>query len=68
MILILEKYFFTNAGFKTGVIFLKPGHIDPQYYVQTMKSLFSSSLNLEFPFMLVAERTGNHLKIRKRLL
>lgn len=62
------KIIFTNAGFKTGIIFLKPGHIDPRYHVQTMKSLFSTSLNLEFPFMLVAERTGDHLKIRKRLL
>ncbi|MFN2438805.1 MAG: DUF5615 family PIN-like protein [Chitinophagaceae bacterium] len=62
------KIIFTNRGIKTGVIFLRPGHIDPQYHIQTMQRLFSTSLELTFPFMLVVQRTGEDLKIRKRIV
>ena len=62
------KITFVNNGMKTGVIFLKPGHINPQFPIQTIKELLSTTLSFSFPFMLVAERVGDTLKVRKRLL
>ena len=62
------KIIFTNQGIKIGIVFLRPGHIDPQFHVYTFSTLLATSLSLQPPFILVVERAGNNLKIRKRLL
>jgi predicted nuclease of predicted toxin-antitoxin system len=52
----------------TGIIFLRPGHIDFNFTIQTLKSMLATELNVQVPFILVAERSGEDIKIRLRNL
>jgi predicted nuclease of predicted toxin-antitoxin system len=52
----------------TGVIFLRPGHIDPKFTRETMEVLFHAKLEVEPPFMLVAKRQQDAISIRLRNL
>ncbi|MBO9681783.1 MAG: DUF5615 family PIN-like protein [Flavisolibacter sp.] len=52
----------------TGIIFLRPGHIDFNFTIQTLKSILAAELNVQVPFILVAERSGEDIKIRLRNL
>jgi predicted nuclease of predicted toxin-antitoxin system len=38
-----------------GVIFLKPGHFDFSYHLQTFQALLNANLEIESPFMIIAE-------------
>lgn len=53
-----------------GILFVQPGHMEPSLHVQTMKTLLTmeQEINLEIPFILVAENNGNTIKIRIRNL
>ncbi len=51
-----------------GVVFLRPGHIDPQFTVETLRLLFAGNPEVAPPFFLVAKRTGNAVVIRVRNL
>jgi predicted nuclease of predicted toxin-antitoxin system len=57
-----------SQGVQTGVIFLRPGHIDYSYTIQTLKSILATEMQTELPFIIVAERTGSDIKIRLRNL
>lgn len=57
-----------NQVVKTGIIFLRPGHIDFTIYIQTLQAILATELECSIPFMLVAERTGSDIKIRLRFL
>lgn len=57
-----------SQGVQTGVIFLRPGHIDYSFTIQTLESILATALQAEVPFIIVAERTGNDIKIRLRNL
>lgn len=50
----------------TGIIYLRPGHFDFSFTIQTIKSILSTDLNADIPFILVAERSGEDIKIRLR--
>jgi predicted nuclease of predicted toxin-antitoxin system len=52
----------------TGIIFLRPGHIDFNFTIQTLKAIFATELEVQIPFILVAERSGEDIKIRLRKL
>jgi predicted nuclease of predicted toxin-antitoxin system len=62
------KIVFTNKGIHVGIVYLRPGHISPQFHVHTLNALLQTSLELTIPFLLVAERAGDTIRIRKRLL
>ncbi len=50
-----------------GVIYLRPGHVEPRIHVQTMATVLSSALDFEPPFICVAENDGEGgVKIRLR--
>ena len=49
-----------------GIIFLRPGHIDPEFTKGTLEVLFQSNLDLIPPFIVVAMRKGNTISIRLR--
>jgi predicted nuclease of predicted toxin-antitoxin system len=49
-----------------GIIFLKPGHFDSSYHIQTFRTLLDADINLELPFMIIAEWTTMGIKIRVR--
>ena len=51
-----------------GIVYLRPGHIKPEYTIQTLRSLFASALVLNPPFLVVAVRTERHIRIRMRRL
>lgn len=52
----------------TAIVFLRPGHIDYAFTIQTLKAILETELDDQIPFILVAERTGEDIKIRLRNL
>jgi predicted nuclease of predicted toxin-antitoxin system len=51
-----------------GVIYLRPGHIDPSFTINTLRGLLASELEVASPFILVAKRTGDRIAVRIRPL
>lgn len=51
-----------------GVVFLRPGHINPHFTIEMLQVLFRQDLQLTPPFIIVAKRTGNEVAIRVRHL
>ncbi len=51
-----------------GLVFLRPGHIDAQFTLGTIRALLDTDLDMTPPFVLVARRRGSHLTIRLRAL
>jgi predicted nuclease of predicted toxin-antitoxin system len=49
-----------------GIVYLRPGHILPTFTIQTLEVLFSATLDLRPPFVLVAHRQGRRVKVRLR--
>ena len=49
-----------------GIVFLRPGHIDPQFTIDTLKSLLTSNPDVTPPFVVVAKRMGTVVTIRVR--
>ncbi len=50
-----------------GIIYLRPGHIRPEFTKQTLKAIFERDLEVNPPFILVAERRAfGKVKIRIR--
>lgn len=52
----------------TGVVYLRPGHIDSTRTIQTMRVLFEKDHEIEVPFLVVAEHKGTRVRIRIRAL
>jgi predicted nuclease of predicted toxin-antitoxin system len=52
----------------TGIIYLRPGHIVPAFTIETLTALFEKDFVLTPPFMLIAERKKDSVKIRIRSL
>lgn len=46
-----------------GVIYLRPGHVLPEFHFETINFLIKSNLVFEIPFILVAENTDGSIKI-----
>lgn len=51
-----------------GIVYLRPGHIDPQFTSATLQVIQSADPDLTPPFLLVAKRTGNQVMIRVRTI
>ena len=51
-----------------GVLFLRPGHIDPAFTIETIKTVIEHGLDITPPFVLVARRSGLNVTIRYRPL
>ena len=52
----------------TGIIYLRPGHIQPEFTIETLRYLRSRSFDLSIPFIIVAERQGGSVRVRARQL
>ena len=50
-----------------GVIYLRPGHIDPEFTIGTLRVL-SEYERPEFPFIVVAEREKQKVSVRVRTI
>jgi predicted nuclease of predicted toxin-antitoxin system len=51
-----------------GIIYLRPGHIQPDFTIKTIEAIRKNAPEVMPPFILVAERTGDTVKIRVRQL
>ncbi|MGO9111177.1 MAG: DUF5615 family PIN-like protein [Thermoguttaceae bacterium] len=51
-----------------GIIYLRPGHIDPQFTIESVRLIVAQDLELVPPFIVVAKRTANSVTIRVRNL
>ena len=51
-----------------GIVYLRPGHIDSHFTLQTWDALVARDLDLTSPFIVVARRTGKHVSVRVRQL
>lgn len=51
-----------------GAIYLRPGHQSPQIHIESFQAILDGQLDLAEPFILVAEHTGEMVKIRLRTL
>jgi len=49
-----------------GIIYLRPGHIKADFTVKTLQAIRDHAPEVTSPFILVAERTGDTVKIRVR--
>ena len=51
-----------------GIIYLRPGHIKSDFTIKTLQAIRDNAPEVTSPFILVAERTGDTVKIRVRQL
>jgi predicted nuclease of predicted toxin-antitoxin system len=49
-----------------GILYLRPGHIDPQFTIETIRTALNADRDLTPPFVLVAKRSGHKVAIRIR--
>jgi predicted nuclease of predicted toxin-antitoxin system len=49
-----------------GIIYIRPGHIRADFTVRTLEAIRDNAPHVTPPFILVAERTGDLVKIRVR--
>lgn len=50
----------------SGIVYLRPGHIDPRFVLDVLDAIAALDLDLGFPFILIAARRGSDIKIRVR--
>ncbi len=51
-----------------GILYLRPGHLDPSFTTATLRAVLDADLSPEPPFILVAERQQERVQIRLRHL
>ena len=51
-----------------GIIYIRPGHIHSDFTIKTINAIRDNAPDVMPPFILVAERTGDTVKIRVRQL
>jgi len=52
----------------TGIVYLRPGHIRPSFTIQTIETLAAQPLDVQPPFIVVAERRDQTIRVRTRQL
>ena len=50
----------------TGIVFLRPGHIQPQFTLDTLSSIKNKNIDVTSPFLVIATRQQNAVRIRVR--
>lgn len=51
-----------------GIVYLRPGHINPRFTFETLIELLDRDLDLTPPFIITADHRGGKIRIRLRLL
>ena len=51
-----------------GILYLRPGHLDLDFTIATLRTVLDAELSPEPPFILVAERQQERVQIRLRHL
>lgn len=49
-----------------GIIYLRPGHIQAEFTIRSLLAIRDNAPDVAAPFILVAERAGDKVKIRVR--
>lgn len=50
----------------TGIVYLRPGHFSAEFVLAIIDALQSAEIDVEPPFLVVAERRGLNVRIRLR--
>ena len=50
----------------TGIVYLRPGHLDPAFTIGSLRTLFTEELTLRRGFLIVAHRREGHVHLRVR--
>ena len=50
----------------TGIVFLRPGHIQPHFTLDILESIGNQSIDISSPFIVVATRQQDTIRIRVR--
>ncbi|MEX2140023.1 MAG: DUF5615 family PIN-like protein [Pirellulales bacterium] len=51
-----------------GIVFIRPGHILPEFTIRTLDTVLAANINVTPPFILVAQRSTKGVTIRVRQL
>lgn len=49
-----------------GIIYLRPGHISSNFVMEVIAAIEASAMDVEAPFIVVAERKGDIVRVRVR--
>ena len=49
-----------------GIVYLRPGHIQAEFTIETIRTVFEQVKDVQAPFIVVAERSGENVRIRLR--
>jgi predicted nuclease of predicted toxin-antitoxin system len=60
--------FFTSGVKATGIIYIRPGHVHSNEVIKILDVILNEKINIEIPFIIVAELVKNKVKIRIRKL
>ncbi len=50
----------------TGIVYLRPGHIQPEFTLATLEALRQQEIHVAPPFIIVALRQQNEVRVRIR--
>jgi hypothetical protein len=50
----------------TGIVYLRPGHFSAAFVLGIVDALEASAVDVQAPFLLVAERRGDQVQLRLR--
>lgn len=51
-----------------GIVYLRPGHIDPEFTIESLETLLRQNPDVTPPFIIIARRSGRHVRVRIREL
>ena len=51
-----------------GIVYLRPGHINPRFTIETIEAALKEDHDLSPPFILVVQRKDGHVRMRVRRL
>ncbi len=49
-----------------GIVYLRPGHVGPQFTIESLEQFLAADPDLHPPFVAVVKRMGDQIKIRIR--
>ncbi len=49
-----------------GIVYLHPGHIQAEFVIETIRTVFEQIEDVQAPFIVVAERSGDNVRMRLR--
>ncbi len=64
----LATILFKKNPKKTGVLYLRPGHVSSSIVITTLEHLFRMDIDVEIPFIIVADNQENKINVRVRIL